>query len=101
MASAVERIAQLENANRTGSLDPFGGVLAAHDSEVLARLLELRQKMSAAGGGGGGGGGAAASEENQALRAENAQLKKEVAKQAYRIAHLVKMLNAEEAKAIK
>ena len=36
-----------------------------------------------------------------ALEAENAQLKKEVAKQAYRIAHLVKMLNAEEAKANK
>ena len=93
MASVDERLKTLEAASK--EVDPFAGILVEYNAEVLVRLLDLKGKMIAQGAGGGPG-DAALREENRALRTENEKLKKGAAKDAYRIAHILKMLKAAE-----
>lgn len=52
--------------------------------EYLQQLRDIRKAMTESDGGGGG-----SSKELEALKAENARLAKQNAKQAYRIQHLV------------
>mmetsp|Transcript_29073 Transcript_29073/g.65050 ORF Transcript_29073/g.65050 Transcript_29073/m.65050 type:complete len:95 (+) Transcript_29073:154-438(+) len=93
MEARVEELAKTLEKLETSNGSPFGGALQAYQGEVLARLQELRGKMGEDSSGGGD-----LKKKCDQLKGENAELRKQVEKQNYRIAHLIRMLEDEESK---
>jgi FtsZ-binding cell division protein ZapB len=87
--SIEERIAQLES---NAKFDATQSAIREREVEFLAQLRQLRDEMmntTTTSNSNNNGGGPTSSVEIEALKAENAALKAQVAKQQYRIKHLV------------
>lgn len=89
-----ERLAVIENncPPPPSAMDP-ALVVAAYQAQVLDKLRAIRESLLTESGDFGH-----VAKERDAALAENAQLKKEIEKLNYRINHLIKALNEEEAK---
>ena len=98
MEAIESRLGTLEQNNlRRKKEGPTSNVdkhaLAKFQLQMIDRLKEIRSTIMSS-----GGDVVAIKAERDAALAENAKLKADAAKMEYRINHLVKMLNAEEAK---
>ena len=93
MSSIEERLTKVEvslggNATTTTNVD-----LKEYQTQLLIKLKCIRQAMTAE-----GGDIVQIKEERDKLALENAKQKKEIDKLNYRVKHLIKALNREEAK---
>jgi len=82
--SAAEEEAR-EQPGAAGASSEASGLLLEYQKQMLARLLAVREALVS-----GGGDIAYVVKEREALKEENARLKKEAERLNYRIAHLVK-----------
>ena len=93
IAEMEQRLAALEAESKEfGSVESANGAgqtLVAYQAQMLERLVEIREALAVA----GGGDSSLMTKERDALKEENAKLKKEIEKLNYRIMHLVKHVN--------
>jgi hypothetical protein len=96
-SSTIEdRVSQLESNH---VFDVTQAAVRQREIEFLTTLRQIKsqiddEKMNAAGGAGAGGGGGTA--EIDTLKAENIALKAQVAKQEYRIRHLIEAMETKQ-----
>ena len=90
-ANNADRAIAPATANGSGAADQ--SVLVEFKKQMILRLKDVKSVMEAS-----GGDITAITNERDAAQAENAQLKKDAERLKYRVVHLVKMLEAEEAK---
>ena len=83
--SAAEAEAREQPGAAGASSAEASGMLLEYQKQMLARLLAVREALVS-----GGGDIAYVVKEREALKEENARLKKEAERLNYRIAHLVK-----------
>lgn len=101
MLSIEERLLRAEaaaatNGNAAGGIVYSEAAMKAYQLDMLSRLKEIRAAIVKDGESGMGAVGLR--EERDAALAEVQKLKKENDRLNYRVAHLIKALNAEEAK---
>ena len=89
--AAARAAASASSAGKNGAADK--AALVEFQKQMIVRLKDVRSAMEAS-----GGDITAITAERDAALTENAQLKKDAERLNYRVAHLVKMLNIEEAK---
>lgn len=94
MQSIEERLLALESENGVaGSSAEVEQALQAYQSQMLVKLKAIRARFSEE-----GGDVTTIRKERDDAITQNALLRKEIEKQNYRIQHLIKALNAAEAK---
>jgi chromosome segregation ATPase len=96
MGSIEERLLSLETAiggSQQLSTAASNEALLDYQIQLLGKLKSIRTALTSEGGDVG-----QIKEQRDKLQTENAKLKKEIDKLNYRVAHLIKSLNAEEAK---
>ena len=93
MSSIEERLTKVESSLGSNMSTTTNVDLKAYQTQLLVKLKGIRQAMTAE-----GGDIVQIKEERDKLAIENAKQKKEIDKLNYRIKHLIKALNREEAK---
>ena len=87
---------ELEDGQQRGGSSEV--LLLEYKIQLVGRLKEVRDALLHESGSGGGGSGdnSIIVAERDALKAENASMRKEIDRLNYRVAHLIKALNEEE-----
>jgi hypothetical protein len=93
MQSIEERLAAVEALNTTSTSAADSQALLQYQKQILAKLTAVRDQMKME-----GGDITTIKRERDEAVAQNAIYKKEIDKLNYRVNHLIKALNAEEAK---